>query len=631
MAFMAALFPAVTFASPDTLTRLSIELVDEVAKTEGTLGVNTDGTSVTARNEGNKLILEGKASKATYKEILGTLSYYSDSPLETDTIDKEVAIIASNKNKAVSRYSTITMQQYSSSDSIVALDTNNTPTDSVATQEEQNKKTQTADTKKPDVKKPKLVKFGVTKTVAEFKPAAMEDTAPLEASGEEVMAMNDNYQPEFDYRFGASEDPIREILAKAYINNQNLQAIRASVRVSDELAAEAFAEFMPTMSATATLAQEYNDRGRVEGYDDTSTYSLDVSLPIYNGGQSLARIKREDDTIRANRANLANQEQEVFLEAITSYMDSYRDQKILEFSRQNENILEDHLSATRLRFSHGEVTQTDVSQAEARLSRARADRLTAESDLARSKAVFERVVGEEPANVRLVASPFDSLQSQDDLISIALNSHPLMELARFNKEASVHDIRHKQAALLPNVSIDASKTVSDGDNFFTPAFPRLDEERVALNVEVPFYQSGAEYSAVRRAKQQAEQALYEENEQANLIRQSVITSLHEFKAAKASIASNEAQVQTAERALDGVEQESRLGSRTVLDVLDAQQELFEAKIQLVRSERDEVVGGYNLLAQLGHLNTQVLDVPVETYDPTEHYKKVKRKLIGYNP
>jgi outer membrane protein len=274
------------------------------------------------------------------------------------------------------------------------------------------------------------------------------------------------------------------------------------------------------------------------------------------------------------------------------------------------------------------VTRTDVSQAESRVERARADRAAALGDLESSRANVQRLVGVGFGEME-AADPLEGLPgSKEEAVDLAARSNPNVLAAEFDRLAAERQVREVQGELLPTVSLDGS--VERGDELTNPGAER-EEVSIIARVTVPLYQQGAVYSRVREAKQVLQQAQSAVDNQRRVAVETAASSWENLVSSRAEIVARRAQVESAELALDGVRREQEVGSRTVLDVLDAEQELLDARVNLVRAERDLVVASYELKAATGQLTAFDLGLPVTLYDFDEHYREVRNQWWGTEP
>lgn len=427
----------------------------------------------------------------------------------------------------------------------------------------------------------------------------------------------------------ASAQTLREALGLAYQTNPQLDAQRAQLRAVDEGVPQAKAGWRPTVTVSAFAGVEDSNRNRTADQDlIPRSGTVNVTQPLYRGGRTEAQVAAAEALVQAQRARLHSAEQTVLLQAVTSYMDVVRDQAIVELTRNNEQVLRRQLEAANDRFRVGEITKTDVAQAESRLARATSDRVSAEGNLISSRATFARVVGQMPATLD-ASPPIPQLPAgEDEALRIADAMHPDIQTAMFSEEAARRDIDTAFGALLPTLSLEAnlskSKEIQTEDLEVTT-------KNVLARLTVPLYQAGSEYALVRQRKETASQRRIEIDDQRRAVRQAVTRSWEGYNTARARIVANDEQARAARIALDGVQQEATVGSRTVLDVLDAEQELLNASVQVVTATRDRGVAAYQLLSSIGQLTAEKLGLPVDIYDPTQHYNKVRNQWIGLTP
>ncbi len=428
----------------------------------------------------------------------------------------------------------------------------------------------------------------------------------------------------------AAAQTLEEALVAAYNNNPTLLAQRAQLRATDEGVPQALAGWRPTVTFSSEFGKSRQDfdPNSASRPDETLTpfaNTLSVNQPLYRGGRTEASVQSAEALVRAGRAQLDATEQTVFLQVITAYLDVLRDQRVVELNQNNVQRLERQLEATQDRFRVGEITRTDVAQAEARLERAKSDRTTAEGTLAASRATFQRVVGEPPRSLVLPASPAGLPPSLDRAQAIAADENPDLVAALHREDSSRYDIRAASGALLPSISLNGALSRNEettvGDLTTSVA-------RVTAQVTVPLYEAGSVYSQVRQRRQTNNQRRIQIDETRRLVGQNVTQAWEALVTARANIVSRQAQVEANSVALDGVTQEAQVGARTTLDVLDAQQELLDAEVALVRARRDEHVAAVALLQTIGWLSAERLKLPVDYYDPAAHYGEVRNKWFG---
>lgn len=424
---------------------------------------------------------------------------------------------------------------------------------------------------------------------------------------------------------------MQEALARAYEANPELQSERAALRGTDEAVPQALSGWRPEVSVSGSIGRtevesKFNEASsRTENSLSPRSTSLDVSQPLYRGGRTTAATDRAKAEVQAARARLVSVEQSVLLRVASAYVNVVRDQAVVELNDNNQQVLSRQLEAAQDRFRVGEVTRTDVSQAESRLERARADRAAAQGDLETSRANFQRLVGASPESLE-VADPLDELPgSKDEAITLAARRNPDVVAAEFDRLAADKQVGEVRGELLPTISLDGSLERSDEA---TNTGSEREELSVLLNVTVPLYQQGSVYSRTREARQVLQQALAEVDNQRRVAVENATQSWETLVASRAEIVARRAQVKSAELALEGVEREQQVGSRTVLDVLDAEQELLDARVNLVRAERDLVVASYQVKAAAGQLTATDLGLPVTLYDFDAHYRSVRNQWWG---
>jgi outer membrane protein len=430
---------------------------------------------------------------------------------------------------------------------------------------------------------------------------------------------------------GASAETLDDALAKAYQSNPTLEAGRAQLRATDEEISKALSNWRPTvqLSGSAGIRRLDVDTDNASTTNDSTLnpyqVGLNVSQPLYRGGRTEAETERADARIKAQRAALRSSEQTVFLDVATAYFNVLRDTAVVELNQNNIRVLERQLEATRDRFSVGEVTRTDVAQAEARLAGAKANLIAAQGTLANTRAVYERLVGNAPTDLK-IPDPLGGLPTGvKQVVETASAQHPDVLQAQYSEDAAHDDIRLSEGALYPVVSLSAGVSRSSESSSEDTT---TDNAEILAEVTVPIYQQGAEYSTIRAAKQTAGQARLVVDQTRRQVIESATSAWENLVTARASIESQQSEVSAAEVALDGVQREASVGSRTVLDVLDQEQELLQARVSLVQSRRDAAVAEFEVKAAIGALNAQVLGLPVEIYDVEQNYNKVKDQLWG---
>ncbi len=440
----------------------------------------------------------------------------------------------------------------------------------------------------------------------------------------------------------AAAQTLEAALAYAYQNNPQLNAQRALVRATDENVPQALAGYRPRASATANAGvQQLNTIIRetssaTAGPPPTYFNQTGANAPrgvgatitqnLLNGFQTANRTRQAESQVLNARETLRNTEQTVLLNAATAYMNLLRDLAILDLQRRNLEVLDEQLRQTKVRLESGNVTATDVSQSEARLAVGRTQVFTAEANVASSRAVYRQVVGLDPGKL-VPATSVDRFTPNTLPAAIAAGTalHPTVAAAQHNVDVAIHQVKVAEGALYPSVTLQGSVQKN-----YEQALNSLESfsASVATQLSVPLYQGGSEYSAIRQAKETQGQRQLELATTRDQARVGVVQAWALLEAAKSSIEATTGQVKSAESALNGVREEARLGQRTTLDVLNAQQELVNARIAMVTAQRDRVVNSYSLLAAVGRLSPEVLGLAVSPYSPQVHYHQVRDAWTG---
>lgn len=429
----------------------------------------------------------------------------------------------------------------------------------------------------------------------------------------------------------ARAQTLSDALMAAYLNNPTLLSSRASLRATDEEVPQALANWRPEVTVNADYGISQITNTRNTGSDINQTrhpHSADVTVSqsLFRGGRTLAAVSEAENNVRAARARLMETEQTVLLEAVTAFVNVFRDAAVLNLNTNNEQVLKRQLEATRDRFQVGEITRTDVHQAEARLAKAVADRIQSEGDLEISKANYENVVGEAPPpQLQPAALPVGLPDTRDGTLKSAATKNPAVIAAEFDRRAAIDSADGTYGELLPEVSLDATMSrayQSAGES------GRNSTESLTLNLKVPIYQQGTVYSQLREARQTvAQQTLTIDQERRDAI-EAAAQAWESLLTARARVKAFHTQIEANVVALEGVQREAAVGSRTVLDVLDAEQELLDSRVSHVRAQRDELVASYQVLSAIGKMTARDLGLGLTLYDPREHYNEVRDKWFG---
>ena len=418
-------------------------------------------------------------------------------------------------------------------------------------------------------------------------------------------------------------------MAKAYVANPQLEAERARLRAADEGVPQALSGWRPTVTARGSAGFGHYDTeiARRSDMSETrrpATLEVEARQPLYDGQRTAARLRGAKHRVSAQRARLLAVEQTVFLNTGIAFMDVVRDQAVVELTANNVNVLRRRLQAAEDQFEVGEVTRTDVAQAEARLARAIAERVSAEGGLEASRASYQRVVGEAPGRLAppppLTAMP----GTKEEAVEAASRDNPDVTAASFDESAALEDAEAIRSELLPTVSLVGSvahrRDAGGRDN-------RNSDATVSAVVSVPLYEAGHVTSRKRAAIETASRMRAAAEDRRRVAVEQAVRAWESLTAARARLESLETEVRASEIALDGLQQEAEVGTRTLLDVLDAEQDLLDARVNVVRTKQAEAVASYQLAAAMGRLTAEAQQVPVPLYDYRENYDRV-RSLQG---
>ncbi len=437
-------------------------------------------------------------------------------------------------------------------------------------------------------------------------------------------------------------ETLQSALAKAYEGNPQLNAQRAIVRQNDEGVAQAMSGYRPTLSATASVGEQFTNTTEVlppippglpngvsfsiKGYTTPTAIGLNGTQTLFNGQRTANNVRKAESQVSAARETMRMMEESVLLAAATAYMDMSRDTANLEVQQNNIRVLQRTLKDTQNRFTAGQVTSTDVAQAEAQLAAGEANLHAAESTLMTTRANYRRIIGVDPNNLA-PASAVDRLSPStlNNAIAVGVAENPSVTAALYGVDVAQLQVKIAEGALWPTLALQGSV---QQQNFPTILQPNLFLGTVMLNLSVPIYQGGAEYSAIRLNKETVGQQRLNADQVRDQIRANVVQAWGQLEAAKAQIEAAIRQNDASERALTGVRNEALAGQRTTLDVLNAEQALVNARVALIVAQHDRVVASYALLSAVGRLSAQELHLPVTIYDPSTHYHQVRDAWFG---
>ncbi|HTK84915.1 MAG TPA: TolC family outer membrane protein [Patescibacteria group bacterium] len=418
---------------------------------------------------------------------------------------------------------------------------------------------------------------------------------------------------------------LQDVLAWSYANNPSLLSARAGLRATEEDLPQALSGFQPNVNAGANITNEHIS-GAVN-HDGTTSKQADASFvqPVFHGGQTLAQVKGARDTIEAQRALLHDREQQILLQATTAYMNVVRDEALLKVADNNVHDLQEQYKAASDRFRVGAITKTDVAQSEAALAKAQADRTAALGNLRTSNAVFEQIVGFPPGTVSQPETHLPIPSTLDEATDFADRFNPQIIASSYLHKFSQSEVDRIFGKMLPQVDLSG-----DVERNFDPqpgGIPDNTTRVIGLTATIPLYTGGLLSSQVRQAKFTANQKYLDTLDTRRQIRQNVVSGWETLAATRAEIDSREAQVKASRTALEGIRQEADVGTRTVLDALNTEQDYLNAEVALVTAQRDEVVAAFTLADAMGLLTPSTLGFPEISHEETPHSGHVDKGRV----
>jgi outer membrane protein len=430
----------------------------------------------------------------------------------------------------------------------------------------------------------------------------------------------------------AKADTLREALTKAYTGNPTLTGARAQQRSTDATVAIARAAGMPTASVTAT----YNEFG-IRSFNNIrssreGTANLQMSVPLYSGGAVRNDIKAAETRVTAGVAQLRSTEATVFVRTVTAYMDVIHNDGVVELSRYQVEVLKDNLKYSRAGFKAGELTKTDIQQSEARLNGAQAQLETAIAQADSSREAYLHVIGVAPGMLE-APPPLPPLPAtMDEAVEYGVSHNPDLLAASQIVRATGYDVRVAAASRYPKISAVASGSYTDYfGSLDTQGFRQTDRNmQGGVQLSLPLYQGGLPTARVRQAQGNQSAAMEQYVDTERTVVESIRSNFSNYLSALGAISAQQRAVESNKKALEGVKIEQRDGARSVLDVLNAEQELTNSQISVLNVQRDAYVYGFTLIAALGQAEAKNLGLDGgPLYDPTIHYRRVRSAISDF--
>lgn len=425
----------------------------------------------------------------------------------------------------------------------------------------------------------------------------------------------------------ASADTLREALVSSYQTNPTLTAQRQTLEATDATVAIARAAGRPQVSANVSVNRAITQSGILitGGKGPNLTVEGQLSYPLFNGGSVRNSVKAAKTRVEAGRATLRAVEGDVFTQAVTAYMDVIRDRAIVELNQNNVKVLETNLQATQDRFQIGDLTRTDVAQSEARLQLGRSQLATAQGQLTGSEATYRQIIGHAPG-VLAPPPPLPPLPTTaDEAVRVALANNPDLVATSRQAVAAGYDVNVARASRLPTVSAQATGDYTSNLAGNSPlGFPNTGTQTtIGIGANIPIFQGGLPAARIRQAQAQQGQALEQVVGTERAVVQAARSAFASYDAAQRAIQAETVAVQADQLALEGNRAEQSVGTRTIIEVLNAEQELLNSQVALVTAKRDSYVAGFQLLNAMGQAQSQDLGLDGgPLYDPLGNYRRV---------
>jgi outer membrane protein len=424
-------------------------------------------------------------------------------------------------------------------------------------------------------------------------------------------------------------ETLQEALSAAYGYNPRLDAQRSFQRATDEDVARAMSGYRPTITGNADIGIERSDQrpsNFLDGVTKPRGYGVQAVQPIFSGFRTYNAVNEAEANVRAEREVLRDVERIVLLQAVTAYMDVVRDQELVRLNENNVNVLSRELKAAQDRFAVGEVTRTDVAQAEARRADAVSRLDAARANLRTSRGSYQQVIGHPPSGLAWPGPPESLLPRQlQEAIGVSNNEDPLVVAALFREQAAKYTVERIRGELLPTVQLEASYNDRFGSS---KLIDEAESSTLVGRATIPIYEAGDVYARVRQAKQNHIGILQQIEQVRTEQTQNLVAAWSQLEAARAQLESDRVSVESNKVALQGVREEEKVGQRTLLDVLNAELEYLNSQVDLETTRRNLVVAAYSVLAAMGRLDAAWIGAAAYVYDPNVHYQEVRRKWIG---
>ena len=424
-------------------------------------------------------------------------------------------------------------------------------------------------------------------------------------------------------------DTLTSSLSNAYLNNPIINSKRAELRSLDENVSAATSQFFPSIEVIGSYSEntlEYGELDKIK--TNPLTGSFLVNQKIFTGGKLINDRLSAINFVNAGRYSLEDSEQNILFQAARAYFNYLKTEQIVKLQQNNFEVLSERLEATKIQFEVGELTLTDVAQAEARLSQAQSNLADARSLLKAREADYRSIIGLNPDNLKEWEEQLEVPLNEAQAISIALKNNPQLKYFENLERSSGYNVSSQKSMLSPQLSLRGEYIYAEDQSFLMSE--DIDQYQITGQLKIPIFYGGLNWSNIRKAQEINSRDKYLILDGKRKIRGFVKKSFAEYNASKLRISATEKQAQATEIALEGVKQEFQLGTRTTLDILDAEQEYLDARVSFVTAKNDSNTSLFQLYYYLGKLNPENLNMNIKKYDPNKNYKRVKTIKIGPN-
>ena len=419
---------------------------------------------------------------------------------------------------------------------------------------------------------------------------------------------------------------LEEALSLAYKNNPSIQAKRSDLRANDELVSISSSEFFPKIRVVGSYGESITNYNKTDEIKlKPRVAKIEAEQIIFSGGRLVNNRYQSLNFVAASRADLNILEQEILFSAAEAFFNVLTSQKILELREVNLDVLNERLEVAKIQFEVGELTLTDVAQSEARLSLSKANLAEARSNLERSKAIYKSIIGVIPSNLSNDFISFTLPKTLEEALSIANVKSPYIKFAEKSELSSRYGIKSAKSKLLPSISLIGEFSNSEELLFSIDG----DAYQVMGVLSMPIFSGGLNWSNIRKAQEINIRDKFQLTEAKRFVIQEVKSAFAQYNSSLIKVNSSKKQFEANKIALEGVKEEFELGTRTNLDVLDAEQEFLDSQVSMISSENNSKLSMFYLLLSIGSLNPDVLSLPVSKYDPNFNYNKVKNIKLGW--